>query len=57
MDVLFDGKFSHAAIFAFGLVDASVGTTADEADNLVALIDPLLGVVPCEHGLCGVCRV
>lgn len=57
LDLLLDGKFADAAILAFGLVDASIGTAADEANDLVAFVYSLLGVVACEHGLCGVCGI
>lgn len=56
-DLLLDGKLANAAILAFGLVDASIGTAADETDDLVALIHSLLGVVACEHGLRRVCGI
>jgi hypothetical protein len=57
MRALLDGKLSNAAILAFGFVDTAIGTAANEAHDLVALIDPLLGVVASEHGLCGVGRI
>ena len=57
VDSLLDGKLARAAVFALCLVDASIGAAADEADDLVALIHPLLGVVPGEHGLGRVGRV
>lgn len=56
-NVLLDGKLSNAAIFAFSFVDTTIGATANEADDFVALVDPLFGVVPGEHGLRGICRV
>jgi hypothetical protein len=56
-DLLFDGKLAHTAILAFGLVDSSIGTATDETNNLVALVDSLLGVVPSEHCLCGISRI
>jgi hypothetical protein len=57
MDLLLDGELANAAILALGFVDASIGTAADEADNLVALVDPLLVVVPRKHGLRRIGRV
>jgi hypothetical protein len=56
-DLLLDGKLASAAILAFGFVDSSIGTAADEAYNLVALRDPLLVVVPSKHGMNGIYRV
>ena len=52
--VLFDGELSRAAIFALCFVDAAIGSAADEAHNLVAIVDSLLGIVPGEHGLRGI---
>jgi hypothetical protein len=49
--VLLDGELPDAAILAFGLVDTAIGAAADEANDLVALVDSLLVVVPTEHGL------
>jgi hypothetical protein len=52
--LLLDGKLACTAVFAFGFVDSSIGTAADEADNLVALCDSLLVVVPSKHGINGI---
>ena len=49
MHLLLDGELSRAAISAFGFVDTSIGTAADEAHDLVALGDSLLVVVSGEH--------
>jgi hypothetical protein len=54
---LLDGKLASAAIAALGLVDASIGSATNEAYYLVALVDPLFGVVAGEHGLGGIRRV
>jgi hypothetical protein len=48
-NLLLDGKFSSAAISAFGFVDTSICTAADEAHDFVALGDSLLVVVACKH--------
>jgi hypothetical protein len=53
-NALLDGKFAHVAILALCLVDAAIGTTADEAHDPIALVDSLLGVVSGEHGLRGI---
>jgi hypothetical protein len=53
--LLFDGKFPGPAILAFGLVDTSIGTAANETHDLVALGDSLLVVVTREHSR--VCRI
>jgi hypothetical protein len=57
VDLLFDGKLACSAIFALCLVNTAIGATADEAYNVVALVDALFGVIAGEHGLCGICRV
>lgn len=41
-NVLLDGKLLSLAIFACCLVNTAIGSTADEADNLVAFMNLLL---------------
>jgi hypothetical protein len=57
LDVLLDGELAGPPISAFSLVNTSIGTAADEADDLVALVHPLLVVVSGEHGLSRICRL
>lgn len=42
---LLNGKLARLAMTANGLVDSSIGTTADEADNLVAVNDPNFALI------------
>lgn len=55
--LLLDGKLAGAAILAFCFVDTAIGSTTNEADDLIALVDPLLGVISGEHCLGRVCRI
>ena len=54
---LLNSKFSNAAISTFGFVHTSIRAAADEAYNLVSLVDTLLVVVAGEHGLGRIGRI
>ena len=48
--LLLDGKLPRLAIFTNGLVHASIGTTADEANDSVSLMNPdLAGIAVSSH--------
>ena len=53
ISLLLDSEFSHTAILALCFVDAAIGTTADEAHDLVALVDSLFGVITGKHDRSG----
>jgi hypothetical protein len=55
--LLFDGELPSTTVLSLGFVHTSIGTTTDEAYDLVALIDTLLVVIAGEHGLGGIRRV
>lgn len=48
---LLDGELAGATVAALSLVDTPIGTTADEADDFIALGHALLVVVAGEHGI------
>lgn len=55
--MLFDGEFADTAISAFGLVHPPISATADEAYDIIPLVDALFGIVAGEHGLSRIRRV
>lgn len=54
--VLFNGKFTFLAIFANGLVDSTIGTAADETNDVISIAHPDLADVstrsPRVNSLC-----
>jgi hypothetical protein len=41
MSLLFDGKFASLTTLSLSFVHSTIGATADEANNLVAIVDTL----------------